>query len=142
MQKTIKVGFMPGVLTEVTFETPFTVAQAIDLVPGLTTEGYTIKIDGAEYSLEDKIPSSARVIALAKKVKGNSALVIKVGYMPGVLTEYQFETPVTVKEILEFAGLTTEGYTAKLDGRDVEMDKVLSAGGGRVLALAKKVKGN
>ena len=131
---------MPGTLTEVAFETPFTVKQVIALVPGLKTDGYTIKIDGTTYELTDNVPSSARVIALAKKVKGNSALVIKVGFMPGTLTEYQFETPITVREILKFANMKVDGYSAKLDGRDIDIDELVTSG--RVLALAKKVKGN
>lgn len=137
---TIKVGYMPGTLSEVAFEGTKTVEEVLAIGSIANKTGYEAKIDGTPVSLDATVPASARVLVLTKKVKGNADLIIKVGYMPGTLKEMIFPSPQTVHAILKAAGLNPTGYEAKLDGAVVSLDAEITSG--RVLVLAKKVKGN
>ena len=67
-------------------------------------------------------------------------LNIKVGVMPGKLTEVVTEEGTTVKGIFELAEIDTEGYELRLDGTVVkESDEINS---GALLVAMKKIKGN
>ena len=67
-------------------------------------------------------------------------LNIKVGVMPGKLTEVVAEEGTKVKDIFTLAEIDIEGYELRLDGEKVkEYDEVQS---GSLLVAMKKIKGN
>lgn len=136
---TVKIGYMPGEIKEYTFESPVTVGAALK-VAKLNASGYDIKADGSAIDVNDNLPTYTKVLALVKRVKGNAIMTIKIGYMPGEIKEYTFETPVTVADALKTAKLNASGYDIKLDGAAVTLETTLYSG--KVLALVKRVKGN
>lgn len=67
--------------------------------------------------------------------------VLKVGVMPGRITEVAIEPGTSAKAALALAGLTEiDGYELKLDGSTV--DTTSNVSNGQLLLLTKKVKGN
>jgi putative ubiquitin-RnfH superfamily antitoxin RatB of RatAB toxin-antitoxin module len=137
--KTLKVGTMPGVLSEVVVETGMTVGQVIELA-GLNATGYELKLDGVSVTSEMTIGANSNLLVLVKQIKGN-AQTLKVGTMPGVLTELVYEPYMTVKQVLELANLNPSGYEIKLDGVTVGLDTVIQLNA-NLLVLVKQIKGN
>lgn len=136
---TVKIGYMPGEIKEFTFETPITVSAALKTAK-LNPSGYDIKADGVTIDINDNLSPTTKVLALVKRVKGNAVMTLKIGYMPGEIKEFTFETPVTVASALTVAKLNASGYDIKLDGVAVDADYNITSG--KVLALVKRVKGN
>ena len=67
-------------------------------------------------------------------------LNIKVGVMPGKLTEVIAEEGTKVRDIFTLAEIDIEGYELRLDGEKVkEYDEVQS---GNLLIAMRKIKGN
>lgn len=132
---TIKIGVMPGRITEYAVNPGTTVSDALQMA-GLSSSGYEIKLDGRTVTESDV--ASGNILLLTKKVKGNTS-TIKIGVMPGRITEYAVTPGTTVASALEMAGLSASGYEIKLDGRTVTESDVAS---GNILLLTKKVKGN
>lgn len=69
MERTVKVGKMPGRINEVLVSEETTIGQAIELA-GLEATGYDIKVDGVVKSESDLV-EDANLIVLAQRVKGN-----------------------------------------------------------------------
>ena len=137
--KTLKVGTMPGVLTEVVVESGVTVGQVLEMT-GLNATGYEIKMDGITVTTSSVVGENNNLLVLVKQIKGN-AQTLKVGTMPGVLTELVYEPYMTVKQVLELANLNPSGYEIKLDGVTVSLDTVIQLGA-NLLVLVKQIKGN
>jgi len=70
MEKIVKVGKMPGRITEVVVETGSTVAEVLELA-GLDSTGFEIKVDGAVAELSTSITDATSLVLLAQRVKGN-----------------------------------------------------------------------
>lgn len=72
MEKVLKVGVMPGRISEVAVETGASIASVIALA-NLSTEGFEVKVDGIRVSdLENTVvESNTNLVLLAKTVKGN-----------------------------------------------------------------------
>lgn len=67
--------------------------------------------------------------------------IVKVGTVPGRIQEVAVEVNMTVKEVVELAGLTTSGYDVKVNGRTVtDSSKITSTT--ETILLVQKVKGN
>lgn len=67
-------------------------------------------------------------------------LNIKVGVMPGKLSEVVVEEGTKVEKIFEIAGLDVENMEYKLDGRTVNANEEVHSGS--LLVAMKKIKGN
>ena len=67
-------------------------------------------------------------------------LNVRIGTMPGRINEFVLENGATVKEALEIADLTAEGYQIKVNGEQVDEEKVLNDGD--LVLLVKQIKGN
>lgn len=135
---TIKVGQMPGRINEYAVAPTATFAEVIALA-GLTSEGYEVKADGVTVTDLNTQVGSTQLVLLAKQVKGNA--VVKVGVMPGRINEFFVADGATVKEILEVASVSSEGYEVKVDGNTVT-DFSTVAGTAGLILLTKQVKGN
>lgn len=72
MEKTIRIGAMPGKINEYVVEVGTSIAQAIEIA-GLSTQGFDVKVDGnAVTDLNNTfVTQSTNLIILAKQVKGN-----------------------------------------------------------------------
>ena len=69
MEKILRVGKMPGRITEVVVNTGTTIADVLE-VAGLDAQGYSIKVDGQASSLDAKVTESTNLVILAAQVKG------------------------------------------------------------------------
>ena len=67
-------------------------------------------------------------------------LNIKVGVMPGKLTEVVAEEGTKVRDIFALAEIDIEGYELRLDGEKIDGDCTVN--GGNLLVAMKKIKGN
>lgn len=71
MSKLVKVGIMPGRITEVAVELGQSIASVIELA-GLDSEGYEVKVDGETVNAEETtIQPETNLILLVRQVKGN-----------------------------------------------------------------------
>lgn len=139
MTNTLRIGQMPGTITEYAFDAGTTLRYALE-VAGISAEGFEIKVDGAKVTDLDTVVDGANLVLLSKMVKGNSNTV-RVGKMPGTITEYAFEPPTTFNQVFEGAGIDPSGFEVKADGvRVTNLDSEI--GGTSLILLSKMVKGN
>lgn len=71
----------------------------------------------------------------------NNVKDVRVGVMPGQINEYAVEEGKSIKELLNMAGLSAEGYDIKVDGVKVSESDIVTSSTNLVL-LVKQVKGN
>ena len=67
---TVKVIELPGAVREVALEDGATVGNALS-VAGVSAEGYPIKVDSSEATVDTVLTDNARVI-VSKSAKGNA----------------------------------------------------------------------
>ena len=133
----IKVGVMPGKLVEVVAEEGTKVKEIFALAE-INTEGYELRLDGEKVKEYDEVQSGNLLVAM-KKIKGNSS-TLKVGVMPGKLTEIAIQPETTAFEAFDIAEIDVTGYELRLDGEKINGDCVVN--GGNLLVAMKKIKGN
>ena len=133
----IKVGVMPGKLTEVVAEEGTKVRDIFTLAE-IDIEGYELRLDGEKVKEYDEVQSGNLLVAM-KKIKGNSS-TLKVGVMPGKLTEIVLLPNTTAFEAFDIAEIDVTGYELRLDGEKIDGDCVVN--GGNLLVAMKKIKGN
>ena len=133
----IKVGVMPGKLEEVIAEEGTKVRDIFTLAE-IDIEGYELRLDGEKVKEYDEVQSGNLLVAM-KKIKGNSS-TLKVGVMPGKLTEIVLLPNTTAFEAFDIAEIDVTGYELRLDGEKIDGDCVVN--GGNLLVAMKKIKGN
>ena len=144
MQKTVKVGMMPGRINEFVVEVGTSIKDLL-LVAELDATGYEIKVDGATITTTEAVVvnESTNLVLLVKQVKGNAPKTVKVGMMPGRINEFVVEEGVTIASVIATAELDATGYEVKVDGETItnyEMAKVTTSTS--LILLVKQVKGN
>ena len=139
MERTIRVGVMPGRINEFVVEEGTTLAKLLEGA-GLDPSGYDVKLDGEKAENFDA-PVTANLVLLAKQVKGNANGLVRIGVMPGRINEFVVEEGSTVGDALSLAGLDASGYEVKVDGERKDLDFVIDEDTNLIL-LAKLVKGN
>lgn len=132
----IKVGIMPGKLTEIAINDDTTAEEAFELAD-IDVSGYEIRLDGTVIE-ENCIVNGGNLLVAMKKIKGNATL--KVGVMPGKLTEIAILEGTNAKDAFALAEIDTSGYELRLDGVVVDEDTDVSRGS--LLVAMKKIKGN
>lgn len=70
MEKVIRVGKMPGRISEVVVETGATVKDVLTIAE-LSAEGFDIKVNGQLGNLTDVVGTDTELIILSQRVKGN-----------------------------------------------------------------------
>ena len=133
----IKVGVMPGKLVEVVAEEGTKVKEIFALAE-INTEGYELRLDGEKVKEYDEVQSGNLLVAM-KKIKGNSS-TLKVGVMPGKLTEIAIQPETTAFEAFDIAEIDVTGYELRLDGEKIDGDCTVN--NGNLLVAMKKIKGN
>ena len=133
----IKVGVMPGKLVEVVAEEGTKVKEIFALAD-INTEGYELRLDGEKVKEYDEVQSGSLLVCM-KKIKGNSS-TLKVGVMPGKLTEITLLPNTTAFEAFDIAEIDVTGYELRLDGEKIDGDCVVNEGS--LLIAMRKIKGN
>ena len=133
----IKVGVMPGKLTEVVAEEGTKVRDIFTLAE-IDIEGYELRLDGEKVKEYDEVQSGNLLVAM-KKIKGNSS-TLKVGVMPGKLTEIAIQPETTAFEAFDIAEIDVTGYELRLDGEKIDGDCTVNEG--NLLVAMRKIKGN
>ena len=133
----IKVGVMPGKLTEVIAEEGTKVRDIFTLAE-IDIEGYELRLDGEKVKESDEVQSGNLLLAM-RKIKGNSS-TLKVGVMPGKLTEITLLPNTTAFEAFDIAEIDVTGYEIRLDGEKIDGETIVNEGS--LLIAMRKIKGN
>lgn len=142
MEKTVRVGMMPGRITEYAVETGAKVSEVLELA-GLSPAGYDVKVDGVKVEPSTSVvDDTTALIMLVKQVKGNCEKTVRVGMMPGRITEYAIEIGTSIADLLKVAGLDATGYDVKVDGTKVNPSTANVSETTALVMLVKQVKGN
>lgn len=142
MEKVVRVGMMPGRIEEFAVEVGTPIKEVLDMA-GLAPAGYDVKVDGTKTEdLSFPITESTNLILLAKQVKGNADKVVRIGVMPGRISEYAIEIGTPVSKVIEMAELDSNGYDVKVDGTKITDLSVPVTEATNLILLAKQVKGN
>lgn len=134
---TIKVGSMPGKLQEVIVSEGTTAREIFGLAE-VTVSNHEVRLDGEVIDIDDALEGGKLLVAMSK-IKGN-AKTIKVGNMPGKLSELQFTGNETARELFELAGITISNHEIRLDGTVIDIDNIIADG--KLLVSMTKIKGN
>lgn len=142
MEKVVRVGMMPGRIEEFAVEVGTPIKEVLDMA-GLAPAGYDVKVDGTKTEdLSFPITESTNLILLAKQVKGNADKVVRIGVMPGRISEYAIEIGTPVSKVIEMAELDSNGYDVKVDGTKITDLSAPVTEATNLILLAKQVKGN
>ena len=134
--KTLKVGQMPGKLVEVAIQEGMTAKEIFELAE-VEISNHEVRLDGEKISLDTTINGWNLLLAM-KMIKGNATL--KVGQMPGKLTEIIVEEGLTAREAFGRVNVELANHEIRLDGNKIDLDTVVS--GGNLLVAMKMIKGN
>lgn len=134
---TIKVGVMPGKLQEVVVGEGLSAREIFDLA-GVIVSNHEVRLDGEVIDIDDDLQGGRLLVAM-KQIKGNMA-TIKVGNMPGKLSELQITGNETARELFELAGVTISNHEIRLDGNVISENTYVN--NGRLLVSMKQIKGN
>lgn len=140
MERTIRVGVMPGRINEFVVEDSTTIAELLTLAE-LDPSGYEVKVDGTKFTDLNRPVGTANLVLLAKLVKGNVERTVRVGVMPGRINEFVVDDTTSIGELLALAELDPSGFDVKVDGTKVT-DFSRTVGSANLVLLAKQVKGN
>ena len=132
----IKVGIMPGKLTEMVIQPGTTAFEAFDMAE-IDVTGYELRLDGEKIDGDCAVNGGSLLIGM-KRIKGNATL--KVGVMPGKLTEIAVLDGTNAKDAFALAEINTSGYELRLDGVVIDEDTDVSRGS--LLLAMRKIKGN
>jgi urease alpha subunit len=137
---TVKVGVMPGRVQEFAVEGTTTFRELFAIAE-VNPEGYEVKADGVKVTDFDTQVGTTQLVLLAKLVKGNVDVTVKIGVMPGRVQEFAVSTETTYNELFALAEVSPEGYEVKADGVKIT-DFNAQIGTVALVLLAKLVKGN
>lgn len=134
---TVKVGVMPGRLSEVVVPEGISAREIFNLAE-VTVSNHEVRLDGNVIDIDTQIQEGKLLVAM-KQIKGN-ANTIKVGTMPGRLQELEVAPGETARELFARAGITISNHEIRLDGGIVDLDSTVS--NGKLLVSMKQIKGN
>lgn len=140
MEKVLRVGKMPGRITEVVVEVGTSIKDVLEIA-GLDANGFEIKVDGNAATLDTVVKEDTNLVILAQQVKGNSEKIVRVGKMPGRITEVLVQPGMKVGEVLNMANLDPTGFEIKVDGQASSLDATVTEDTNLII-LAAQVKGN
>jgi hypothetical protein len=167
---TVKVGIAPGgAMQDVGLVNDRSVRKALELA-GLVADGYQIRVSGADATLDTTL-SDGQTVLLLRKIKGNAPdysddvdgdddtygdddldddagdeenddfIRVRIGKLPGVITEITLNGDRSVRCAIDTAGLgDISGLEIRSGGRVVGLDHILSNNDS--VHLVRKIKGN
>lgn len=136
----LTVGIVPGLTKDVLVNAGTAVSEVLALA-GFDSENKDIRLDGRNVNIEDTVKSDSKLLVLSEKVKGNSAIQLTVGVVPGLTKTILIEDNTTIAEALEIAEFDSENKDIRLDGTNVNVDDIIPSNA-KLLVLSEKVKGN
>lgn len=137
----VKVGKMPGTVQEVALENGAKVKDAIAAAGITLGASDEIRMGGTVVNGDATVREGA-VILLTAKIKGNAPILVKVGKMPGTVTELAVEAGTKVAEVIRMAGVTLGASDEiRMSGTVVSGDNIVTTAGAVILITAK-IKGN
>jgi hypothetical protein len=137
---TVKIGVMPGRVQEFAIESTTTFNELF-AIADVNPDGYEVKADGVKVTDFTAQVGATQLVLLAKQVKGNVDVTIKVGVMPGRVNEFAVSSETTFAELFVIADVNPQGYEVKADGVKIT-DYSQPVGTASLVLLAKQVKGN
>lgn len=142
MEKTIKVGVMPGRITEYVVEVGTTVQSVLDLAD-ISASGYEVKVDSIKVDPNTAVVGeNTNLILLVRQVKGNCEKEVRIGVMPGRIDTYMVEVGTTIQEAIDLAEISTSGYEVKVDSVKVDPHTAIVGENTNLILLVKMIKGN
>ena len=136
---TVKVGKLPGTIQEIALNGDRTVRAALTAAE-LNATGFQVRVNGADADMDTTVTNGATIF-LVKKIKGNADhIMVKVGKLPGAISEIALNGDRTVRAALTAAELSPTGYQIRVNGSDADLDTELTANSS--VFLVKKIKGN
>ena len=141
---TVKVGKLPGQIKEIALNGGRTVADAIGAAGLEMKDGQEIRVDGVPADKGKNLRANQTVL-IVKKVKGNMPdgyITVKVGKLPGGVTEIALNGGRTVADALGAAGLdgAISGHEIRVNG--AVSDRARNLRQGDLVLLVRQVKGN
>ena len=133
----VKVGVMPGKLVEVV-AAKGTTARELFETASVEVSNHEIRLDGNRINIDTEIQEGNLLVAM-KMIKGNIN-TIKVGVMPGRLTEIALAGELTARELFELAEVEVSNHEIRLDGVKIDLDQTVETG--NLLVAMKMIKGN
>lgn len=133
----VKAGKLPGVLTDVALGGNATVADALSQA-GLDATGFEVRVNG-ESASGDRRLSDGDTVLLTRQIKGNQVLV-KVGKLPGVLSDIALNDGATVETALSTANLDATGFEVRVNGESATGSTRIADGD--TVLLTRQIKGN
>jgi hypothetical protein len=140
IMSTVKIGVMPGRVQEFAIESTTTFNELF-AIADVNPDGYEVKADGVKVTDFTTQVGTTQLVLLAKLVKGNVDVTVKIGVMPGRVQEFAVSTETTYNELFALAEVSPEGYEVKADGVKIT-DFNAQIGTVALVLLAKLVKGN
>lgn len=142
MEKTVRVGMMPGRIEEFVVEAGTPISNLLEMA-GLSASGFDVKVDGVKVeNLSSPVTTSTNLILLVKQIKGNAEKTVRVGMMPGRISEFAVSTDNTIADVLALADLNSSGYDVKVDGVKVDNLSTKITSSTNLILLVKQIKGN
>jgi hypothetical protein len=99
---TVKIGVMPGRVQEFAIESTTTFNELF-AIADVNPDGYEVKADGVKVTDFTAQVGATQLVLLAKQVKGNADVTIKVGVMPGRVHEFAVSSETTFAELFVIA---------------------------------------
>lgn len=142
MEKTVRVGMMPGRIEEFVVEAGTPISNLLEMA-GLNASGFDVKVDGVKVeNLSSPITASTNLILLVKQIKGNAEKTVRVGMMPGRISEFAVSTDNTIADVLAIANLNSSGFDVKVDGVKIDNLSTKITSSTNLILLVKQIKGN
>ena len=142
MEKTVRVGMMPGRIEEFVVEAGTPISNLLEMA-GLNASGFDVKVDGVKVeNLNSPITASTNLILLVKQIKGNAEKTVRVGMMPGRISEFAVSTDNTIADVLAIADLNSSGFDVKVDGVKIDNLSTKITSSTNLILLVKQIKGN
>lgn len=137
---TIKVGKVPGTITEVAVNKGTTVEEVLGLAGITDVAGYEVRANGNNANLETVLNADSSVL-LMKQIKGNNTIMVKVGKVPGTIQEVAVNHGASVSDVLNLVGISDAGgYEVRVGGNNANVGTVLTSD--TSVLLMKQIKGN
>lgn len=133
----VKVGVMPGKLVEVV-AAKGTTARELFETANVEVSNHEVRLDGNRINIDTEIQEGNLLVAM-KMIKGNIN-TIKVGVMPGRLTEIALAGELTARELFAMAEVEVSNHEIRLDGVKIDLDQTVETG--NLLVAMKMIKGN
>jgi hypothetical protein len=137
----IKIGRMPGRIQEVALAPRGAkVADALSAAEITLAANEEMKIAGETVTGTTAL-SDGDVVLVVAKIKGNSGLLVKVGRMPGRITEVALASGAKVSDALNAADITpAANEEVKIAGETADLTDEVDDGD--VILVVAKIKGN